>query len=100
MAKHECIHEQEFIQIRDDHKEMVEASRTHVSWTIFWGVVILLCGIFGGIMKTNYDRIIALEKSNNETNVASARIETQLSQIQKDLVEIKVSLKEHDKEKK
>ena len=45
------------------------------------------------------DRIRSVEQANNESKVALTRIETQLSQIQTDILDIKVSLKEKaDKE--
>lgn len=45
---------------------------------------------------TNSDKIEAVAKELNRTNIDSAKIQEQLATIQRDLIDIKLSLKTHD----
>lgn len=101
MEHPECRHEADFIRIQREHEDLALQARSHVTWTVFWSVIILLVGIattvFGtivaeknGVHKDLEAKIAELSKDNNETRVAYARIETSLAQIQKDLADLKL----------
>lgn len=82
-------------------KEELTDMRNHierkVSWTQFWAIVgsittagILVLGLF-------YSEIQSLRKDVSSNNVEFAKIQTQLSQIQSDLAELKLTLKDHSR---
>ena len=85
---HQCVKE-------DDIKELREKADKSVSWVVFWSVIVLLVGINGSIISKQYSEIQTLSEENKQTQILSARIETQLTQIQTDILDIKISLKEH-----
>jgi hypothetical protein len=95
-----CKHESEIASILDTNKELRTASQTHITTNQFWTVVLLLCGIFGGIMTTNFNKIGELQAKTSAQEVNNAKIVTQLSQIQVDILDIKLSLKEDSKPNK
>lgn len=110
---HECVHESEFINIRDEfkeikdnHKILQETAKTHIEKAHFFWMMGIFIAIASSVLinfdtkltainKEHTERINQLEAKTNDNAVITARIETQLSQIQLDLKEIKLALKEH-----
>lgn len=77
---------------QEDIKELRELSQTHITQTVFWWAMIATMAVFGYIVS----RVSAVENQVNDNRVIQAKIETQLAQIQADITELKVILKEHD----
>lgn len=110
---HECKHEREFIEIREAQHSIrakiekmsdritanltkaQENDKKQITWAVFWSIVLLLVALGGGALSAQYSKLEKLDERVNENRLSSATIQTQLAQIQKDLLEIKVSLKEH-----
>jgi len=77
---------------------------THISWGVFWSIMLVFFGltisslgfIYSGIVsnrakiEVNKDELLSKQ---TDQSIASARIETQLQRIQLDLSEISVSIK-------
>ena len=92
-------------------KELMElqtVAKLHVdkntfTWTVgvFSVVLASLLGVMYGMIKDmdaqHSAKIDALERSQANNNVDSAKIMTQLAQIQADLQELKATLKDHSK---
>lgn len=78
--------EKDIEDLKTEMKKMVPM--TTFTWVI--GVMITLCLVTFGWQSS---RITKMEDKVTDTQLASARIETQLSQIQAQLLEIKQDLK-------
>lgn len=90
---YQCIREKEIDGVLAD-------SKTHVTFTMFWAVVILLVGLFGAMLGVVYANAGSHEKDDldfqkditsqvNNTNLAQTRIEERLTNIQSDVQSIK-----------
>lgn len=79
--------EKDIEDLKTEMKKMVPM--TTFTWVI--GIMISLCILTFGWQGS---RITKMEDKVTETQLASARIETQLSQIQAQLLEIKQDIKE------
>jgi len=88
-------HEHEFGQIRDDIKIIQRDDRTQVTWTVFWSIVVLLVGSFSVLYNNQAEELKELSVTVQDNRLSAATIQTQLAQIQMDVLDIKVSLKEH-----
>jgi len=77
---------------------------THISWAVFWSIIILLVGltttalnVLNARISTNLAKIEInkdeLLSKQTDQAIISARIETQLQRIQLDLAEISINIK-------
>lgn len=95
-----CLREKEIDDLKDEFSYF---RKNTVSFAMFWSVVTVALAIVGGILNNAYSQIDELEKTEdqfhkdiesqvNSDRLVQTRIEAQLSQIQKDLLEIKKEL--------
>ena len=95
----------EISKLRD---EFHQVAGTHITWTIFWSVVLLIVGIFSGILgfvirekavaHTEIEmRITNLEKGDGTYNTRISILEERYNNIVNGIAELKVLIKEHDK---
>lgn len=88
------------LDLKTSVAKLWETADGHIKYTHFWGIVILLCTIVGGILANMYSQFDELETSEgvfhkdiekqiSQSDVQQAKIETQLAQIQADIIAIK-----------
>ena len=76
----------------------------HVTWTVYWSIMLVFFGLTVSSISFIYTGIVAnrskieinrdeLLSKQTDQSIASARIETQLQRIQLDLADISVSIK-------
>lgn len=100
---HECKRERDFVRIMQEHDELAKKSDSYVTWTVFWSIIVLLVGIGGSSIGNTYSSLKELDNNHQkqfkdledrtrETEIVSTKIETQLAEIQKQLVDINLKL--------
>ena len=94
----------EIAKLRD---EFHQVAGTHITWTVFWSVVLLIVGIFSGILGFVIreksaahlqieTRISSLEKGDGTYNTRISILEERYNNIVNGILELKILIKEHD----
>ena len=103
MEQCQCKRDKDFDRLDGEFKDFTASAALHVTWTVFWSIVLLLVGIFGASINSTQSsikevdtshvkQIQALEDKVNSAAVAQAKIDTQLANIQLTLADIQLKL--------